>query len=734
MPTTATDGTHFFVGWNGRDTLQATRLSASGAVLDVPPLVIGPGNPNLTFTVLSIVFNGTNYQLAWVRPGLGVWGSRVTRDGQLLDPGGVALLANENITQVALGAADGLVLLAWADNMGRVFVASLADATLGTPVEIIGNKAPTSVWSLALAATDSTWGLAIAAGARGEITESISFLRWAPYVALGTFDLESDGSSFPHGLAAGNGRFLLAWNQVVAGQNMIRGALLTSAGLDRAVALTLENRSRARAPAVSFDGTQFQVAWQDRLPLSLDQVIVSTAVSTAGVVETPNGAAVVPAPHVAGEQRREEVVSLASAGGKTLAVYSRQFASDIITGAWLPRAGEAGQAMALSLTRVYRGGARVVATPSGYVALWVEDSQEGQRLAGVRLDHDGAVRSMIDSPSPQDAGPVVWVEAAALGEHVLAVAPYDIHLSASTYYAPFIGNWLRVLEPQKNHFEVRPTSEPGPVWAFDRLALRASGSSALVMWSHVNPGSLTVLKVSSAGTQGDAGVVMVPGNNTQHTVALEAFDGGYGAVYFDEGQVVFLRLDLEGQVIGRTELEVPRSYSGPVLLVERGDEQVALVRAVDGGVSLLGVVTATGESSYPAVLGEGFASSRLARAHLGDDTVVGWAQTSDAGSTLHGVRLTEGLEAVGAPFTWPIDSSLLELDLASSSPTGGLLVYVTGDSFERNIVWRPFTEAPDGGTCASWATPRSRGASCSHAPLGLLGLAFAVLVVRRRRV
>jgi hypothetical protein len=90
-PTVASDGRDFFVAWvaNGdNDNIRGVRVSATGQVLDVPSLVVGPA-VETTYTPghPSVTFDGQDYLVAFELPddldGTGVFFRRVSRDGGL---------------------------------------------------------------------------------------------------------------------------------------------------------------------------------------------------------------------------------------------------------------------------------------------------------------------------------------------------------------------------------------------------------------------------------------------------------------------------------------------------------------------------------------------------------------------------------------------------------------------------------------------------------------------------
>ncbi len=94
-PSLGFDGTNYLAAWlqspsgSGTRSLIYTRISAAGAVMDTPAVIVAEGS-NLGSS--KIAFDGANYLIAWNATGGssgGIYAARITPQGQLLDPEGI---------------------------------------------------------------------------------------------------------------------------------------------------------------------------------------------------------------------------------------------------------------------------------------------------------------------------------------------------------------------------------------------------------------------------------------------------------------------------------------------------------------------------------------------------------------------------------------------------------------------------------------------------------------------
>lgn len=688
LPAVATDGTGYLVTWSAAGQLIAARLDAAGAVVTRKPLSLGSAAP---ITAPTTVFTGVHYLVTWSSVDGGVLATRVTPEGEVLDPGGAHLQGAPAEAGLSLAASGGRTLAAWLDSASTLKVAELTGTTLGPAEAHALPGGPAHLVTSTFATDGTTWALLTSRAATdGGSTVVAQFFRWAPFAYLGEVPLPNAETFSGIDLAGGAGQFLAAWSAADPTEH-IWAQRLTPAGLEGgAFPVTITGR-RHRAPDVEFDGTTFQVAWQGWAAGADGQDIFSTSVSTTGAVAAPSGAPVAARRPASNEHLQG--VALAAAAGRTLAVYTANFDDERVAAAFLsPDAGGTPLPWPVSLTDVFRVRPRVVATPSGYVVLWQENLFDGARLAAARLGPDGALLQLVPLPPASDGGPAGLVAATAEGERVVAVQP---------------GGWLRAsgvatLEPGGSAFQSHPDVALGGLTSMMQVA--SSATTTLLLWSDLYGRWLwarPLLAPVDGGPGPDASLLpeALPMGAIEAT-ALGTSDGGFSATCVEGSAVHFLALDDQGALLGRSAVDGGPGGREPMLRLERGGLPVALFQrdGADGG--LLAAVREDGLASTPAALGDTSLLWRFAHARLGAEDLVGWFARVDGGVAPLGVRLGEGLEAAGGgPFTWALDASVGDFDLAGRGPTEALLVYtVVDEGLSSTVAWRRVTVG-DARTC-----------------------------------
>ena len=248
-PAAAFDGTNFLVVWedgrsvNGHD-IYGARVTPEGAVLDPAGFVISQADRDQSSP--AVAFDGSNFLVVWHDYRnffVDIYGARVTSGGAVLDTQGIAISQAEcDKYYPAVGFDGANYLVVWDDIRG------------GSSSDIYGARVtPEGV------VLDSS-GIAVARGAQYETAPAVEF---------------------------GGSSYLVVWQDDRAGyeQDDIYGARITPAGavLDSAgIAISAAAHGQV-APAVSSDGANFLVVWQD-LRSGVDSDIYGTRVTTGGVV------------------------------------------------------------------------------------------------------------------------------------------------------------------------------------------------------------------------------------------------------------------------------------------------------------------------------------------------------------------------------------------------------------------------------------------------------------------
>jgi hypothetical protein len=122
-PSIAFDGTNYLVVWAnsrfGESRVYGARVSTVGNVLDPGGRSISTAGVRVTGKP-AIAFDGTNYLVAWADARFGccsIYGTRVSRDGSVLDPNGIAIATRGREQVEPAVAFDGTnYMVAWADS------------------------------------------------------------------------------------------------------------------------------------------------------------------------------------------------------------------------------------------------------------------------------------------------------------------------------------------------------------------------------------------------------------------------------------------------------------------------------------------------------------------------------------------------------------------------------------------------------------------------------------------
>jgi len=248
-PSCASDGTNCLAVWWDYRTIHnynviGARIDQDGNVIDDDGIMFST-SANWQEHV-SVAFDGVNFLLAWEdtrnSDSSDIYGMRVSLDGTVLDPGGIAICTAGNRQRhpaVTFNGTDYFVI--WRDNRND------DDDIYGARVSTDGTVLDPP-------------GIAVSIGAWCQTPPSVT----------------SDGTNY-----------LVVWDWL---QYEIRGARVSGEGtvLDPSGFLIAVNDSSRSSPAASFDGTNYFVVWTDnRNVTSYD--IYGTRVSQDATVLDPGG-------------------------------------------------------------------------------------------------------------------------------------------------------------------------------------------------------------------------------------------------------------------------------------------------------------------------------------------------------------------------------------------------------------------------------------------------------------
>jgi hypothetical protein len=452
VPSVASDGNGFLVVWLDRReelTIQypsavlsntlaydvyGARVASDGTIVDPVGFRIGAAvtlvnwaSQNFDCPAPVVAFNGTNYLVAWedrrsadfstfnwTLNGYGdIYGARVSTSGEVLDPKGIAIATGSLGELRPAIASDGKDwLVAW-DIKGEIRAAHVAaDGSVGK--KLTAPPGTTTFRSRpALAFNGTSYLLAWLAtgtagtGAGDQGVFGVRVARDGTLLDAKSVQVTQAVSTGPRDslAAASDGtNFLLAWSPPTPISNgSIRAARVSGGGaLLDSTAIVVSTANGARlAPAATFDGTNYVVAWEDYRSGSSTSSVKPDFVYAARV--RPNGTVLDPSGIVVGSQGATSTSqtrpALAVANGTTLAFWQEELLSPIIAltmrGGRLTSSGIASDDPApLEILRTANSERRPAVAFGGtnYLSVWLDDRPTAGHVFAARSGLDGVVQ------------------------------------------------------------------------------------------------------------------------------------------------------------------------------------------------------------------------------------------------------------------------------------------------------------------------------------------------------
>ncbi|MCP3145060.1 Ig-like domain-containing protein [Pyxidicoccus xibeiensis] len=355
LPSVSSAGGDVLVVWyeaHGNYDVHAARVTTSNVVRDTPGLLLSTAY-NEQFSP-SVARNGTDYLVVWRDNRAGqsdIYGARVTSQGTVLDPSGMALCTvsgEQDNPVVASNGTDWMV--AWDDNRFDATYEDLYGVRLSrTGVFLSG-------WS---------------------ITQLSSAMR-RPALA-------SDGTDWYVVWEDGRSSLSLASWDIFGARISPAGVVTPSAGTN----LTTGNNFRQGSPSIAFNGTDYLVAWTD---YRSGEDIYGTRVSRTGTVMPEGGFMLSGAP---GDQLAPVV---ASAGSEWFVVWQDARTGLDIYGTRVSSSGVVMDApgLAIATTAIAQRNPTVASDGTNYFVAWEEQTTSTNRdIHGARLSGAGSV---LDAP------------------------------------------------------------------------------------------------------------------------------------------------------------------------------------------------------------------------------------------------------------------------------------------------------------------------------------------------
>jgi len=279
VPSVAFDGTNFLVVWsderNGLDSdIYGTRVNQLGIILDTAGIAISSGGYDQSCP--SVAFDGINFLVVWqdVRSGyVDIYGARVNPSGSVLDPMGIPI-ADDAVRQASptLIFGNASYLVAWEER------GSGEDDIYGVRVDPSGFVIDTNAIAISTAPGDQ-WDPTIAFDGTnyyvawmdtrisycdiyGSRVNQTGIILDTAGVAIST---ATDVQLYP-AITFGATHYLAIWQDrrndfyydIYGARIDQAGSVLDSLGFVVATAANTQNN-----PALSFDGANYLVVWED---------------------------------------------------------------------------------------------------------------------------------------------------------------------------------------------------------------------------------------------------------------------------------------------------------------------------------------------------------------------------------------------------------------------------------------------------------------------------------------
>jgi hypothetical protein len=482
----ATLGGTTLVVWEELDSVIGARVTAQGAVLDPTGIAVGPEGG-----LRPDVAAGTGQYLAvWSRSD-GVQAARVASDGTDLDSPPIQVRAAPvDVPEVGVAFDGTNYLVAWAEfhaaTTEDVYAARISSA--GTVLDTTPIAISTGVGSARH--PDVAWdgtNFTVVWDETGTLID-VKAARVSPAGVLqGVFAVSAAANDQTDpAVAWGGTEYLVTWSDLRSGVADVYAARVTAAGtvLDPNGIAVSAGTGAQDFPAVDFDGTNFLATWNDTRDL-LDHDVYASRVAQDGTVLDPSGIA------VDTRALRDPAPAVTWTGTSHLVVFGSGTAT-----AWgqvqARRLSVTGSEAAASPIVVSRGAnsqisPQVASNGTDVLAAWVDrraapDGKVGTAVyvgrvssAGQILDGSG-IRMSKTFAAPGSGGPTA-VQAATLG--------VDVAYGATSYLVAWSepGQLLaRRVAPDGTILDATPLRIASGTGDFRAARVASNGSNWVISW------------------------------------------------------------------------------------------------------------------------------------------------------------------------------------------------------------------------------------------------------------
>jgi hypothetical protein len=643
-PAVAFDGVNFLVVWvdwrsDSSNGIYATRVTPQGALLD--PFGIAVSTAGSEQQCPAVAFDGTNFLAVWVDnrdSGDDVFAARVTPQGVVLDPTGIVVSNATGAQSSPSVAFDGTnSLVTWTDcrndPSGDIYAARVTPQGAVLDPSGIAVSTAAEAQSSPTVAFDGVNSLVTWTDRRSDPSEDIYAARVTPQGTVldpsGIVVSAAANTQECPFVAFDDSNFLVAWfdtrstgyGDVYAARVTPQGVVLDPSGI--AVSTAAEYQI---AEDVGFDGTNFWVVWNDNRGGSSSD-IYAARVTPQGTVLDPSG---IPVSTAGGDQYNSAV---ALGGGNLLVTWEDYRNNPYEPDVYAARVTPAGtvldpQGILATLAIGWQEYPAVAFDGANFLVSWSNVRSDSTRVVcAARVTPQGAVLDSLVIAISTAPG---WHSDPAIafdGTNYLVTWMDYRNGSYGDIYATRVTPQGAVLDPSGIPVSTDPSDQLYPTIAFD-------GTNYLVTWMDDRSGStydIYAARVTPAGTVLDPSGILVSAAADYQMYPAVAFDGvNYLVTWMDYRggstyDIYAARLTPQGTVLDSSGIPVSTApgdqfypavaYGGTNFLVTWSDERsdwqgdVYAARVTPQGTVLdpsgISVSTAPDVQWYPDVAFDG---------------------------------------------------------------------------------------------------------------------------------
>jgi len=529
-PDIAFDGTNYLVVWHYKETtgpydIYGARVSKQGILLDAEPFIISDATSHQQSP--AVAFDGTNYLVVWYdsRSGMmDIYCTRVAPNGNVLNPAGIAISIASNSQYFPDVSFDGTnYMVVWQDQRNDTF-------------DIYASRVAQNGVVLDPA------GIQISTAANDQQYPSIDF----------------DGTNY----------FVVWYDNRTGSDYDIYGTLLNTSGTvlnPTGIAISTAGNDQSM-PSVSFDGTNYLVAWYDHRDGS-NYDIFGARVNQSGVVQEPSG---IPISNIDVTQITPAVISY---NGQWLVVWrdSRNGNYNDIYGSRISASGTVTDpsGILISASAQAQGKPAVAFDGINYLVVWQEDRGGGPPfdIYGMRIDPSGNELDADAIPISTVSGSQEYPAVAFDNDSIYLVVWQD-NRSGSGYdiFGARVSTSGNVLDPPGIAISTATGRQRFPSVAFD-------GTNFLVVWADERGGPSVddiygTLVQRNGNVVSPYGIAIAADANWQRNPSV-AFDGtNYLVVWGDYGSgtwnedIYGVRVNQSGNPIDASSLAISTAENG----------------------------------------------------------------------------------------------------------------------------------------------------------------------------